>query len=124
MEQEWKADYRQRKLDGVHLTLSQRRERGETLVSRKGTELVHGRVLAREALADYDELVEEHSRHYRSSSPYRSDYAEIEASINSDIADQAAELAQAIATWLDDEAWEAEKRGYDVANAAFVAEAS
>lgn len=105
----------------THLTIAQRRERGETIINRRGVELVHGRVLAREILADYDALLEESNRAYHAVSPFRSDYAEINAAIDEEIQSKAGELAYAIKQWLDDEEWEQTQRDEAVSRIAWTA---
>lgn len=83
--------------------------------------MVHGRVLAREALADYDVLVAEHNRAYHQVSPFRSDYREVFDAIDADLVDKAAELAYAIEQWLDDDAWMIEQRDNAVSRLAWSA---
>ena len=96
-------------------TLVERRERGETFIDRHGIEMVHGRALAREALAGYDATVAEADRVYRTVSPFRSDYAEINDSIDAEMLGHTAELAYGIQQWIQDDEWVKTRRDHDIA---------
>lgn len=104
------------------LTMGERRERGETIINRRGVELVSAKVLAREALVEYDALIEEHNAFYRSHSPWRTDHASIDAAIMSDLHDKAEEIVSYVSDWLKDEALQAEQRAYAIARAAEIEE--
>lgn len=100
------------------LTLDERRRRGETITGRQGGDRVRGRVLAREALAEYEALLKEHNDFYRTHSPHRSDHAEIDAAINADLYDKAVEIVAYVGYWLEDEQFDAERRAYAIARVA------
>ena len=84
------------------MNLAEREARGETIKKKNGATVVHGRVLAAEFLAEYDQLIEEHNTLYRTVSPFRSDYAEIDALITADLAECAERLAYAVNAWRED----------------------
>lgn len=83
-------------------TLAERKARGETITDDRGVTLVHGRVLAAEFLAEYDKLLAEHNALYRTVSPFRSEYAEVDKLITADIVDCASNLAYSIKKWHED----------------------
>lgn len=95
-------------------TMAERKDRGETIVKKNGAEVVHGRVLAADFLADHERLLAEHDALHRTVSPYRSDYDEIASSIESDLADSAANLAYAVKAWLEDREIEQWRRDGDI----------
>ena len=103
-------------------TMLERRAKGETITDLQGVETVHGRVLATEFLAEYHKIVEEHDHHWRTVSPFRSDFAEVEAAINEDLIDKAADLAYGVSRWVEDSAMEKQIRDAAVNRAADLAD--
>ncbi|MBB3752558.1 hypothetical protein FHT44_005070 [Mycolicibacterium sp. BK634] len=93
--------------------LAARRERGETVMQRNGVDLVHGRIIARDALADYAAIMIESNQAYQLS-PFRSDYDELNKAIDADIISKAELMAYAIEKWLDDEKLEAQNRADEI----------
>lgn len=86
-------------------TMAERRALGHTIMTDGiggPVELVHGKQLARELLAEYDALNDESDHVWRTISPFRSDLALIEAEIQEDYIEIGERLAYAINKWLDD----------------------
>lgn len=101
----------------VDLTMEERRKLGQTIFTDAPggpVELVHGRYIAREFLAEYDALNDESDHVWRTVSPFRSDAALIEADIQKDYIEVGERLAYAVGKWLEDCEQEARTRDRDV----------
>lgn len=86
-------------------TLADRQALGQTILTDAPggpVELVHGKFLAQEFLAEYDALNDEFDHVWRTVSPYRSDYEKISAEIQKDYVEISERLAYSIGKWIKD----------------------
>ncbi|WP_131831775.1 hypothetical protein [Mycobacteroides abscessus] len=105
-------------------TLADRQALGQTIATDTPSgpiQLVHGRYLASEALAEYDALNNESDEVWRTVSPFRSDYDEIQDCLREDYVEICENLAYSIHKWLGDCEQEAKNRDRAICRAAELA---